>query len=148
MKSDKEYFEMARAVALLSPDTSRKTGCVLTNSGDGFFYEIEACNCFPQGVEVTAARLSRPHKYTFTEHAERNAIYSAARHGSTTRGATMYLPWYPCADCARAIVQADIAELVCVEPDWNEERYGFRDAEAILKEGGVKVRYGQESKEN
>jgi dCMP deaminase len=135
-----DYFKKALEAAKNSPDTSRKTGCVLVlDCGD----EVGAWNDFPAGVTVTDQRLSRPAKYVYTEHAERNAIYAAARLGQATLGATMYLPWYPCADCARALVQAGVKTLHCVEPNWSEERYGFRDAESILAEGGVVVQYHQ-----
>lgn len=137
-RTDKECFDEARKAAQRSPDTSRKTGCVLTLADDTL---IVGWNDFPNGVEVTSQRLVRPAKYAYTEHAERNAIYAAARFGRSTVEAVMYLPWYPCADCARALVQSRVRELVCVEPDWSEERYGFRDAEAILKEGYVRVRF-------
>jgi dCMP deaminase len=84
---------------------------------------------------------SRPLKYAYTEHAERTAIYKAAAAGIELSGGTMYLTWYPCADCARAIVLSEIKRLVCFEPDWSEERYGFNDARQILSEGGVLVEF-------
>jgi len=61
----------------------------------------------------------RPAKYRWTEHAERNAIFSAARMGVSIVGATMYLPWFPCAECARAIVQSGIGALVAYQPGEN-----------------------------
>ena len=64
------------------------------------------------GVEVNDARLERPAKYRFTEHAERNAIYHAAQQGNATLGTTLYVPWYACADCGRAIIQAGIKRVV------------------------------------
>lgn len=135
---EEDYLRLARRAALDSPDTSRKTGCVLALPR-GLF--VADCNRFPDGVEATPKRLERPAKYVFTEHAERNVIYYCARHGIYTEDLTMYLTWFPCADCARAIVQARIRELVCVEPDWTEERYGFVDSRTILQEGGVRVRF-------
>jgi dCMP deaminase len=127
----------AKVEAEASPDPSRKTGCVI----EVYNGPIYAHNCFPGGVHVTEGRLQRPAKYTFMEHAERNAIYFAAAKGHPTLGAVMFLTWYPCADCARAIVCSGIADLYAYEPDWPEERYGFRDAEAILREGGVEVHF-------
>jgi dCMP deaminase len=143
MRTDAQWFSLARQAALASPDTSRKTGCVLVyRTMLGVDY-VTACNTFPDGVAITKERLERPTKYTYTEHAERNAIYALARRGQSTLATTIFLPWYPCADCARALVQAGVGELVCTEPDWTEERYGFVDAQKILDEGGVKVRYIQ-----
>ena len=61
---------------------------------------------------VVAPRLERPKKYAFIEHAERNAIYAAACKGEATAGGTLYCPWYACADCARAIIQAGIVRVI------------------------------------
>ena len=57
-------------------------------------------------------RLARPKKYSFIEHAERNAIFAACRRGECTEGGTLYCPWFACADCARAIIQAGIRLVV------------------------------------
>ena len=46
-------------------------------------------------------RFQRPTKYMFFEHAERNAIFTAARHGIRTDGAIIYVQALPCVDCAR-----------------------------------------------
>src|SRR5687768_3524816 len=69
-------------------------------------------NHFPDGVKELPERWERPIKYSYVEHAERNCIYSAAKRGIKTDGLVMYCPWFACADCARAIIQAGIAEVV------------------------------------
>ncbi len=56
--------------------------------------------CF-LGVKDLTNRFERPIKYMFFEHAERNAIFTAARHGIRTEGATLYVQALPCVDCAR-----------------------------------------------
>lgn len=134
-------FQLARLVAQRSPDTSRKTGVVIFTKGEVL---LSACNEFPFLVNVTPERLERPAKYLYTEHAERNAIYTAARAGIQLRGSRFWIPWFPCVECARAIVQVGAVELTCTEPDWSEERYNFRDAQAILNEGGVIVTFVNE----
>lgn len=85
-----------------------------------------------------AERIGRPACYQFTEHAERAAIYQAARTGTKLAGSTVYLTWYPCADCARALVAVGVDRLVAVEPDWKETMYGFYEARAIM-EGNIHV---------
>jgi dCMP deaminase len=59
-------------------------------------------------------RWERPEKYEWVEHAERNAIYNAARSGVRTKGATMYLNYAVecCAGCTRAIIQSGIRRVV------------------------------------
>jgi dCMP deaminase len=49
---------------------------------------------------------------------------------------------FPCAECAKVIIQSGITELVCGEPDFDDKTYGqsFRVAVQMLKESGVVVR--------
>jgi dCMP deaminase len=46
------------------------------------------------------------------EHAERNAIYNANRTGVPLLGSRLYVNWVPCTDCARAIIQSGIREVI------------------------------------
>jgi dCMP deaminase len=100
--------EACRYAAERSDDPSTQNGAVLV-SGTQLIY---AANRFPTGVAVTGERLERPLKYSFMEHAERGVIYAAAAAGVPTAGATLYCPWFACADCARAIICAGIREVV------------------------------------
>jgi dCMP deaminase len=88
-----------------------------------------------------AERHERPAKYSWTEHAERNALYNAARVGISVIGCTAYVNWFPCIDCARGLVQSGIVRLVGLLPDHTDERWGsaFQFATAMLEEAGVEV---------
>jgi dCMP deaminase len=70
-------IELARAAAAASDDRATQVGCaIVTTSGE----LIQAANGFPAGIDRTIeARHARPEKYLWIEHAERNAIYRAAR---------------------------------------------------------------------
>jgi dCMP deaminase len=69
-------------------------------------------NGFPRKAnDANEARHERPLKYVWTEHAERNAIYNAARTGAKLLGSSMYVTMAPCTDCARAIIQAGVERL-------------------------------------
>ena len=83
---------IARRAAEDSPDRSRKVGAVIVDAlGD---IVSVGCNTLPQGVEHSDEFLSRPAKYDWTEHAERNAIFDVAKSlGKSTDGCTMVLPW-------------------------------------------------------
>lgn len=133
MSTNKEMLKRVEQWSQHSPDPSRKTACFIDVGVNDLQHGI---NTFPNGV---TPRLGRPEKYVFIEHAERNAIYWAARRGIALEGGIIYLNWFPCAECARAIVQSGIKKLVGYEPDWSEERYGFKDARTILEEGGVEI---------
>lgn len=131
-------FDLARHIATWSKDRSRQTACVIV--GPDREIRSTGYNGFPRGVDDSMdVRHQRPAKYKWTEHAERNAIYNAARVGVPLGGCTMYLPWFPCADCARAIIQAGISTLKCVEPDWADPiwKEDFSIALTMFSEAGV-----------
>jgi dCMP deaminase len=139
---DHRFMALAMHIATWSKDRTTKVGCVIVGS----VHEIKAIgyNGFVRGANDTLdERHQRPAKYDWTEHAERNAIYQAARLGISLSGSKMYLPWFPCIDCARAIVQVGISELIAYQPDMNHERWGthFANSTLLFEEAGVKVRF-------
>lgn len=79
------------------------------------------------------------------EHGERNAIYNAARHGIKLEGASIYLSGggLPCDDCARAIIQAGIVEVITLDKPFEGKGGMWAEKERIsaemFAEAGVKV---------
>src|SRR5450755_1477250 len=134
-------LELAIATARQSPSRPRKVGAVLVLA-DGTT-TLAACNDFPAGGRDLEARHAYPERLLWIEHAERNAIFAAARRGLGTAGATLLATFHPCADCARAIVQAGIATLHTLPPDFADPLWGsgFHCSRAILEEGRVRVVY-------
>ena len=138
MSWNDRWMDLAQLVSTWSKDASRKTGAVIVD--DRNVLVAVGWNGFPRGVDDDKPeRHERPAKYQWTEHAERNAIYDAAAKGIGTRSCRMYLSWYPCADCARAIIQAGIVTIVAVEPDWNDPNWkqDFSVVKQMLFEAGV-----------
>lgn len=105
------------------------------------------CNSYPRGVRRSPERQTRPEKYLWIEHSERNAIFWMAREGISTRNCVICILWYPCADCARAIVQSGMVGLICSRPNLKDPTWGksFSVAQSILSEGGVTVEYYDEA---
>ena len=135
---NKRWMDMAILIASWSKDRSRYAGAVIVD--DRNVLVSIGWNGFPRGIDDDVdARHERPAKYKWTEHAERNAIYNAAANGHHTRDCIMYLQWYPCADCARAIIQSGIIKLVCKEPDWNDTIWAadFEVVKEMLDEAGI-----------
>lgn len=139
---DSRFLGLARHVSSWSKDQSTKTGSVIVGPDK----EIRSVgfNGFPRGCnDDVAERHDRSAKYSFTEHAERNAIYNAARLGVPLKGCTIYMVWYPCADCARAIIQAGITRMVCMPSeharDKTSDGWAFESATAMLNEAGVEI---------
>lgn len=147
-ENDIKYLKMAFENARdHGTDPSTQNGAVIVDLDSdlgGEWIVGEGANHFPKGVQENAKRWERPLKYQFVEHAERNAVFSAARSGNKLDGATMYCPWYACADCARAIIQAGIKEVVghqkCFDltpAHWQES---IANAFLMFEEAGVKTR--------
>ncbi len=103
------YLILAYALAAQSRDTSNQNGAIILWDewvvGKGF-------NDLPKGVRDLPERHERPLKYSYFRHAERAAIYRAAREGNPTQGAVMYCPWFACADCAIGIIESGITRVV------------------------------------
>ena len=57
-----------------------------------------------------------------TTHAEVNALLECAKYGISTNGATIYITFYPCYKCAKAIVQSGIKEIVYLNEYKNDIR--------------------------
>ena len=137
---DDSFLAIAREAAKRSKDESTKVGSVIVGPDN----EIRSIgyNCFPRGINDDAPeRHTRPKKYLYFEHAERNAIYNAARVGIPLKGCSIYLSWLPCADCARAIIQAGISGIVTDNIDipdrWQDS---IKAALEMLGEAGVPIR--------
>jgi dCMP deaminase len=136
---DLKMMGKAQERAANSTDRSRQVGCIIVGEDSGII--AEGWNTVPNGCDHTEERHQRPAKYAWTEHAERNAIYHAAREGRPTKGATIYVPWYPCADCARAVIQSGIRRIVAFPPNFADPQWGpdFRVVQDMLKEAGVET---------
>lgn len=132
MNWDELFIKMAFLVSEKSKDPSTKVGCVIVGQDNAVL--ATGFNGFPRGVKeeetvmvqvenypafypekkLIEDRWARPAKYSWIEHAERNAVYNAARNGVKIAGARAYLNWepQPCADCCRGLIQAGIVEII------------------------------------
>ena len=136
------YRQLANTVKLKSKDKYTQIGAVIVGK-DGEIVST-GYNSFPRGLDDGLDyRQERPEKYYWFEHAERNAIYNAARIGVSTKGTTIYLSCgLPCADCARGIINSGIKRIFCERVDvtkgelWKESQERSWD---MFMETGVKV---------
>jgi dCMP deaminase len=163
MNWDELFIRMAMLIALKSKDPSTKVGCVIV-SQDNVVLSM-GFNGFPRGVKETLTKVrplinggveviidlnerwERPAKYSWVEHAERNAVYNAARVGIKLAGARAYLNFEPtclCADCARAFIQAGIVEVIGPNIPFKGTgsgiNYHLEYAQMMFAEAGVNLR--------
>ncbi len=138
--NDTNFHEPLARVTSQSKDTRTQVGAIIVRNGH---FVIGACNELPNGVRDTPERRAKPAKYFFTEHAERNAVLLAARYGYRIDGCVMYQTWFPCADCARAIIQSGIVRLVCQKPDFEDKRWGnsFIASMDMLQEAKIVIHW-------
>jgi len=116
---DELFMTMAYLVAMKSKDDRTRIGAVIV--GPDREVRSTGYNGLPRGCKDDVDdRQTKPMKYFYFEHAERNAIYNAARMGLSVKGCTMYVMGMPCADCARAIIQSGITRVV-YHKGWNDE---------------------------
>jgi dCMP deaminase len=144
MKWDEYFINIAEQVKLKSKDERTQIGVVIVGKDN----EIVSTgyNSFPRGiVDDIDERQERPEKYFWFEHAERNAIYNAARIGVSTLGTTMYMTCgMSCSDCARAIINSGVSKIVLRKgrgakgDKWNES--SVRSMK-MFEEAGVVVEY-------
>lgn len=143
MDWDTYFINIAIIVKEKSKNTSTKVGAVIV--GPDRQVISTGFNGFPRGIdEADQSRWQRPIKYDYVEHAERNAIYNAARHGITLRDSTLYLvgmgpPTIPCINCTKGIIQSGIIRVVGAAykelPDrWTHDILFSKD---LLAEAGI-----------
>jgi dCMP deaminase len=141
-----EYFlNIAEQVKLKSKDQSTQIGAVIV--GEDKEVLSTGYNSFPRGLDDSKQeRQERPEKYFWMEHAERNAIYNAARIGVSLKNSTIYLTsGLPCMDCARGIVNSGIKTVYCKQvcttknkDKWDESQ---KKSLELLRECDIDVIY-------
>jgi dCMP deaminase len=142
---DHYFLNMVRTVSTKSKDPHTQIGCVIV--GPDREIRTTGYNSFVRGLnDCVPERQERPEKYWWIEHAERNAIYNAARMGTSLNNCTIYIPSLPCVDCARAIVSVGIREVVnsnqavaawVQKPQWQEH---IERTQQMFAECGVTMR--------
>jgi dCMP deaminase len=135
---------LALHIASWSKDRGRHIAAVIVGPDN----EIRSTgyNGIPRGVrDDVEERHSREtkEKFIWGAHAERNAIYNAARIGIPLKGCRIYSTHYPCVDCAIAIIQSGLIELIATKPDFNDPQWAesYKIAQIMLKEANIRVRY-------
>jgi len=142
-KWDRRFFQLCNLAASWSEDQSRKVGAVIVGPDN----EVRSLgfNGFARGVSAHHEdRHSRANgeKYFWFEHAERNAIYNAARVGISVGGCRIYTSLFPCADCTRAIIQSGIIQLNTFNAPDADETFmrSFEVSILMLSEARIEIR--------
>ena len=121
LRWDEYFMGVAVLSSLRSKDPSTQVGACIVNTdhkivGVGY-------NGFPIGVDDDDIPWEREGewletKYPYVCHAELNAILNAI--SSNLKGCTLYVGLFPCNECAKAIIQSGIKEVVFLSDKYSE----------------------------
>jgi dCMP deaminase len=137
---DQYFLNMATIVAEQSTCIRRHVGAVivrdkqiLSTGFNGAPQHVEHCDkrgCIRLDQNVPSGER---HELCMGSHAEMNAIAHAAKHGISINGSVLYCTHYPCAICAKLIINAGIISVKYI--------HHYDDALTIvlLKEGLVSI---------
>lgn len=96
-------------------------------------------NGFPYGCsddEYPWDREGTETKYPYVVHAELNAILNSK--GRSLEGAKIYVSLFPCNECAKAIIQSGIKEVIYLS-DKYEKNESTAASKRMLNSAGVKM---------
>ena len=134
-----EYFMgVALLAAKRSKDPNTQVGACIV-SKDNIILSI-GYNGFPCGCsddQFPWEREGEDTKYPYVVHAELNAILNA--NGRDLRGARLYVALFPCNECAKAIIQSGIKEVVYLS-DKYADTPSTKASKRMLDSAGVKYR--------
>ncbi|MFO0827735.1 MAG: deaminase [Phycisphaerales bacterium] len=133
------FLELTDCIATWSKDPSRGVGCVIVSPAKQIV--STGFNGIPRGIEDRPERLERPTKYDLVCHAEMNAIVQCARNAVSPIGCLLYSSFFPCIQCALAIIQAGLAEVVTYTVTVGDERWleSIAKSRAVFAEVGIRV---------
>jgi dCMP deaminase len=136
----RKYLKLAKVQAeLFSKDPHTKVAAIIL-SQDAHVILATGYNGIPRGMnDGLMQRWERPEKYRYVVHAECNAICNAARSGMRLDGAIAVVTMFPCADCAKMIIQSGIRTVIAPIPDYTTSTWGdsFKLATTMFKEVNV-----------
>ena len=136
---DQYFMGVAILSANRSKDPSRQVGCCIVDDKNriltvGYNGLPKGCSDdeFPWGKEGETLNT----KYPFVVHAELNAILNAK--GKDLSGCRIYVALFPCNECAKAIIQSGISEVIYLS-DKYANTDSVKASKLMFKCAGVKL---------
>lgn len=108
---DEYFMGVAMLAAGRSKDPNTQVGACIVSPENIII--STGYNGMPKGCsddEFPWARTGEETKYPFVVHAELNAILNA--NGRDLRGSRLYVALFPCNECAKAIIQSGVREVL------------------------------------
>ena len=143
---DEYFMGVAILAAQRSKDPSTQVGaCIVSGENDssgGNVILSTGYNGFPIGCSDDEYPWAREGavgdtKYPYVVHAELNAILNA--RGKSLLGAKIYVALFPCNECAKAIIQSGIREVIYLSDKYANTE-GVLASKRMLQSAGVRLR--------
>ncbi len=136
---DEYFMGIAILSSYRSKDPNTQVGACIVNDKNKIM--SVGYNGFPLGCnddEFPWERDGEPYntKYPYVCHAELNAILNNA--GSSLEGCRVYVALFPCNECAKAIIQSGIKEVVYLSDKYNGTPMNLA-SKRMLNAAGVKL---------
>ena len=135
---DEYFMGVAMLAARRSKDPNTQVGACIV-SPDNIIIST-GYNGLPNGCsddEYPWEREGEETKYPYVVHAELNAILNA--NGRDLRGSRLYVALFPCTECAKAIIQAGVKEVLYLS-DKYASTAATRASKRMLDSAGVTYR--------
>ena len=118
---DEYFMGVALLAAERSKDPSTQVGACIVDDQNRIL--STGYNGFPQGCSDDDFPWNRDDslgetKYQFVVHAELNAILNA--RGKSLSDSKVYVALFPCNECAKAIIQAGISEVIYLSDKYHD----------------------------
>lgn len=110
LKNIETYMKMAHEMKKLSPDSETQVGAIML-SREGRII-ASSFNGFLRGAADNELPTTRPDKYQYMQHAERNILYNCSYEGIRTKDTVIISTLSPCVDCLRACFQSGVVEII------------------------------------
>ena len=133
---DEYFMGIAMLAARRSKDPNTQVGACIV-SPDNIIVST-GYNGMPVGCsddEFPWEREGEQTKYPYVVHAELNAILNA--NGRNLRGSRIFVALFPCNECAKAIIQSGIKEVLYLSDKYNNTM-GNLASKRMLMAAGVK----------
>ena len=142
---DEYFMGVAQLSGMRSKDPNTQVGACIVSSDNKIL--SMGYNGFPAGCSDEEFPWEREGdtldtKYPFVTHGELNAILNY--RGGSLEGTKLYVSLFPCNECAKAIIQCGITEIVYMEDKYAGED-NYIAAKRMLDMAGVKYRQYQVS---
>lgn len=134
---DEYFMGVALLAAERSKDPSTQVGACIVDSEKRIL--STGYNGFPHGCSDDDFPWNRDEslgetKYPFVVHAELNAILNA--RGKSLAGSTLYVGLFPCNECAKAIIQSGIKEVIYLSDKYHGTP-SFEASRRMLNAAGI-----------